>query len=53
MGLTYRTTVTVEAETASEAIAKANECHWDDDGMGAAELVDWEVRGAARPDGDL
>jgi hypothetical protein len=50
MKLEHRTIVTVSAETIEEAREKANDAEWDDDGLGGAELSDWEVRGEPKED---
>lgn len=48
MTLTFRTTVMVRASSKGAARDLADRGHFDDDGMAAAELVDWEITGAAR-----
>ena len=46
MDLTFRSTVTIMAESENDALAKAKEWQVDDDGMAGAELVDWQTIGS-------
>ncbi|RAK68840.1 hypothetical protein [Phenylobacterium kunshanense] len=48
MTITFRTTVTVQADSAAAAVVKAQRAAFYDDGMNGAEMCDWEVTGAAR-----
>lgn len=43
--LDFNTTVTVEADTAEEALLKFDRGEFVDDGMGGAEMVDWDQNG--------
>lgn len=45
MTLTYRSTVTVEADDEEQALAKAQAVEFVDDGMSGAELTDWAAHG--------
>lgn len=47
MKLTFNTSVVVDATSEEEAVELAKQMELVDDGMGAAELVDWEVRSRA------
>lgn len=50
MRLEFRTNVTVEASSLSEARQKADACEFVDDGMKGAELVNWMVVGEPKKD---
>ncbi len=39
--VTLRTTVTVDADTEEEALAKFEAMDWADDGFSGAEIIDW------------
>ena len=48
--LTFNTTVIIEAESAEEAKAKFDACDFEDDGLPAAELINWHARGKPKED---
>lgn len=46
--LTHTARVLVEAEDEEAALTAFGNCEWEDDGMAAAELEDWEQVGNPR-----
>lgn len=47
--MTVRTECIVEAESAAEALAKANRGDWVEDFRAQGEKTDWEATGVAMP----
>lgn len=48
--LEFNAVVTVDAETAEEALAAFHALHWVDNGIAGAELVNYYSRGKPRSD---